>query len=74
VRIAFRGSGTDFAIGTIAQAHGEALEFYTLVDPRIAALVGMTAVFAGASRALLTAVVFTDTRCATLRIRWCAQG
>lgn len=29
------------------------------VDPRIAALVGMAAIFAGASRALLTAVVFS---------------
>jgi CIC family chloride channel protein len=41
VRIAFRGSGTDFAIGTIAQAHGEALAFYTLIG----ALVGVAAAY-----------------------------
>ena len=45
VRVAFRGSGTDFAIGTIGQAHTEALAFYTLVG----ALVGLAA--AGVTRA-----------------------
>jgi H+/Cl- antiporter ClcA len=39
VRVAFRGSGTDFAIGTLAQAHGEALEFYTIIG----AIVGVAA-------------------------------
>ena len=39
VRVAFRGSGTDFAIGAIGQAHGEALAFYTLVG----AIVGVAA-------------------------------
>ncbi len=41
VRVAFRGSGTDFAIGTIAQAHGEALAFYTLIG----ALTGVAAAY-----------------------------
>jgi H+/Cl- antiporter ClcA/CBS domain-containing protein len=41
VRVAFRGTGTDFAIGSIAQAHGEALAFYTLIG----ALVGVAAAF-----------------------------
>jgi H+/Cl- antiporter ClcA/CBS domain-containing protein len=45
VRVAFRGSGTDFAIGAIGQAHGEALAFYTLVG----AVVGAAA--AGVTRA-----------------------
>jgi chloride channel protein, CIC family len=43
VRVAFRGSGTDFAIGTIAQAHSEALAFYTLVGAVVgAAAAGIT--------------------------------
>jgi H+/Cl- antiporter ClcA len=41
VRVAFRGTGTDFAIGGIAQAHGEALAFYTLIG----ALVGVAAAY-----------------------------
>jgi len=41
VRVAFRGSGTDFAIGTLAQAHGEALVFYALIG----ALVGAAAAY-----------------------------
>ena len=41
VRIAFRGTGTDFAIGAIAQSHGEALAFYTLIG----ALVGVAAAY-----------------------------
>jgi len=39
VRIAFRGAGTDFAIGPIAAAHGEALAFYTLIG----AVIGVAA-------------------------------
>ena len=39
VRVAFRGTGTDFGIGAVAQAHGEALAFYTLIG----ALVGVAA-------------------------------
>jgi H+/Cl- antiporter ClcA/CBS domain-containing protein len=41
VRVAFHGSGTDFAIGALAQAHGEALAFYTAIG----ALVGVAAAF-----------------------------
>jgi CIC family chloride channel protein len=41
VRIVFRGTGTDFAIGSIAQSHGEALAFYTLIG----ALVGVAAAY-----------------------------
>jgi CBS domain-containing protein len=41
VRVFFRGSGTDFAIGTLAQAHGEALAFYTLIG----AIVGVAAAY-----------------------------
>jgi CIC family chloride channel protein len=41
VRVVFRGTGTDFAIGGIAQAHGEALAFYTLIG----ALVGVAAAY-----------------------------
>jgi H+/Cl- antiporter ClcA/CBS domain-containing protein len=41
VRVAFRGSGTDFAIGTLSQAHGEALVFYALIG----ALVGAAAAY-----------------------------
>jgi CIC family chloride channel protein len=41
VRVAFRGTGTDFGIGAIAQAHGEALAFYTLIG----ALIGVVAAF-----------------------------
>jgi CIC family chloride channel protein len=41
VRVAFRGTGTDFGIGGIAQAHGEALAFYTLIG----ALVGVAAAY-----------------------------
>jgi CBS domain-containing protein len=41
VRVAFRGSGTDFAIGALAQAHGEALAFYTIIG----ALVGAAAAY-----------------------------
>lgn len=37
VRVAFRGSGTDFAIGALAQAHGEALAFYTLIGAAVGA-------------------------------------
>ena len=43
VRVAFHGSGTDFAIGTLAQAHGEALAFYTLIGALVgAAAAGVT--------------------------------
>jgi chloride channel protein, CIC family len=41
VRVAFRGSGTDFAIGTLAQSHGEALAFYTLIG----AIIGVAAAY-----------------------------
>ena len=41
VRVAFRGPGTDFAIGAIAQAHGEALAFYTIIG----AIVGVAAAY-----------------------------
>jgi CBS domain-containing protein len=41
VRIAFRGGGTDFAIGALAPAHGEALAFYTLIG----ACVGVAAAY-----------------------------
>lgn len=41
VRVAFRGSGADFAIGTLAQAHGEALVFYTVIG----AIVGAAAAY-----------------------------
>ncbi len=41
VRVAFRGGGTDFAIGTLAQSHGEALVFYTLIG----AIVGAAAAY-----------------------------
>lgn len=41
VRIAFRGGGTDFAIGALAPAHGEALAFYTIIG----ALVGVAAAY-----------------------------
>jgi len=44
------GALAGIGIATVAPQFG--------VDPRIAALVGMAAIFAGASRALLTAVVF----------------
>jgi H+/Cl- antiporter ClcA/CBS domain-containing protein len=38
VRIAFHGSGSDFAIGPIAAAHGEALVFYTLIGALVGAV------------------------------------
>ena len=38
VRIAFHGSGSDFAIGPIAAAHGEALAFYALIGALVGAL------------------------------------
>ncbi len=41
VRIAFRGTGTDFGIGPIGAPHGEALLFYTLIG----ALLGIVAAF-----------------------------
>ncbi|MEO7456805.1 MAG: chloride channel protein [Gemmatimonadaceae bacterium] len=41
VRMAFHGSGTDFAIAPLAATHGEALAFYTLIG----ALVGVVAAF-----------------------------
>jgi CIC family chloride channel protein len=41
VRIAFRGPGTDFAIGTLSVAHPEALVFYVLIG----AIVGAIAAF-----------------------------
>jgi CIC family chloride channel protein len=47
------GIGYLLGVGTVALAPG------ANVDPRIAALVGMTAIFAGASHALLAAVIFT---------------
>lgn len=46
------------ALGTLMGVAGAALLPGAGIDPRIAALVGMAALFAGASRALLTAVVF----------------
>jgi CBS domain-containing protein len=46
------------ALGGMAGLGVAALAPHFGVDPRIAALVGMAAIFAGASRALLTAVVF----------------
>lgn len=48
------GGGLGAMLGTIVSAAFPSLG----VDPRIAALVGMAAIFAGASRALLTSVVF----------------
>jgi CIC family chloride channel protein len=38
VRIAFHGSGSDFAIGPIAAAHSEALAFYTLIGALVGAV------------------------------------
>jgi len=46
------------ALGAVAGIGVATLAPHFGVDPRIAALVGMAAIFAGASRALLTAVVF----------------
>ena len=46
------------ALGTLLGVAGAALLPAAGIDPRIAALVGMAAMFAGASRALLTSVVF----------------
>ncbi|MBX3379094.1 MAG: chloride channel protein [Phycisphaeraceae bacterium] len=46
------------ALGTLLGIGGAALLPGVGIDPRIAALVGMAAMFAGASRALLTSVVF----------------
>jgi CBS domain-containing protein len=46
------GSGIGAALGLLSAA------FVPSVDPRVAALVGMAAIFAGASRALLASVVF----------------
>jgi H+/Cl- antiporter ClcA len=46
------------ALGAVAGIGVAAVAPHFGVDPRIAALVGMAAIFAGASRALLTAVVF----------------
>ncbi|HEY2387670.1 MAG TPA: chloride channel protein [Candidatus Binatia bacterium] len=48
------GGGLGAALG----AAGIALLPHAGLDPRIAALVGMAAIFAGASRALLTSIVF----------------
>jgi H+/Cl- antiporter ClcA len=48
------GGGLGAVLGTMIVALAPQLG----VDPRIAALVGMAAIFAGASRALLTSVVF----------------
>lgn len=48
------GGGIGFVIGSIAD---RLLPFAT-IDPRIAGLVGMAAIFAGASRALLASAVF----------------
>jgi H+/Cl- antiporter ClcA/CBS domain-containing protein len=48
------GAGCGAALGTLTAALAPSLG----VDPRIAALVGMAAMFAGASRALLASVVF----------------
>ena len=48
------GGGIGAALGAAAVA----VFPYAGVDPRVAALVGMAAMFAGASRALLTSVVF----------------
>ena len=46
------------ALGTLLGFGGAALLPAAGIDPRIAALVGMAAMFAGASRALLTSAVF----------------
>ena len=46
------------ALGALAGALAAALLPHAGVDPRLCALVGMAAIFAGAARALLTAVVF----------------
>jgi H+/Cl- antiporter ClcA len=46
------------ALGTMLGVGAAALLPGAGIDPRVAALVGMAAMFAGASRALLTAVVF----------------
>lgn len=46
------------ALGTLVGVAGAAALPHAGIDPRVAALVGMAAMFAGASRALLTAVVF----------------
>lgn len=46
------------ALGTLLGVAGAAMLPGAGIDPRIAALVGMAAMFAGASRALLTSVVF----------------
>ncbi len=54
------GGGLGALLGTLV-AHGAPS---LGVDPRIAALVGMAAIFAGASRALLTSIVFA---CETTR-------
>jgi H+/Cl- antiporter ClcA/CBS domain-containing protein len=48
------GGGLGAVIGGLAATHVPALG----IDPRIAALVGMAAIFAGASHALLASVVF----------------
>jgi H+/Cl- antiporter ClcA len=59
------GSGTSAPLFTIGSALGGLMGFgaawlfpHAGIDPRVAALVGMAALFAGASRALLTSVVF----------------
>jgi CBS domain-containing protein len=49
------GGGTGALLGTAAATLAPAAH----IDPRIAGLVGMTAIFAGASHALLAAIVFT---------------
>lgn len=57
------GGGCGFALGTLLNLALPALH----VDPRIAALVGMAAMFAGASRALLASTVFAfETTCQPL--------
>ncbi len=48
------GGALGAILGQLLSAHAPGLG----VDPRIAALVGMAAIFAGASRALLTSIVF----------------
>ena len=49
------GSGLGALVGTLVAAHAPSLG----VDPHIAALVGMASIFAGASHALLAAIIFT---------------
>lgn len=46
------------ALGEVAAAASHAVIPFSAIDPRTAALVGMAALFAGASRAILASVVF----------------